>query len=190
MPITDRPAPFLKAFLLFTIPIILGLGAGISFSFLNVENWRQIEKPPDTPVKLIDANQDKLLMQTTDGIIYLFVPVTNSLDEHRIQKGNWLPVKEGDPNFKIPVDIPCDYKAIYIPPLPGKVIDSIQRSVCFVEGAVDVRYVITENGTIWQWISNGSLGNFIDAAFYGFIGTVSGFIIGFIVLVIYARNKA
>jgi hypothetical protein len=142
---------------------------------LPTGSWEKLPNPSEKPVKFALTELTKqtgyLYIYTEKGNLYAYPCTQND------PRCKWIMVDPAtmDRSRRNFADCEINYGT---PSLPGRIIDFEKFNICGADGAAQENYVITEDGTIWEW-GKGSSG--FDVLFYpifGLIGLIAGFLTG------------
>ena len=161
---SSRPGLSSRAWLaILTLAILvlspcLGLGAGVAYLSVYSQGafsrWHSLGMPPEPIAGFVTGDTEVLYVATETGSVYLCEA------DSRARDACWLPA---DPPYT--VDERSDYEHSVIPgdppsPPPGEPVEVLYVSRFYAELAVETRYVLLADGTVWVWLyqSSGYLG--------------------------------
>jgi hypothetical protein len=125
--------------------------------------WESLGSPPGGAVDILDADASYVYVKTSDGEVY-----------------RWLIRWEKAPPLDHPLlegDRICEPMTPRLPDPPGEVIDRIQGTECYADGAAYFDYVLLDDGSVWQW---GFTTSPLMLMLYPIIG-IAGCLVGLIV---------
>lgn len=151
-----RPAPAGRAALLAVVFLILilspclGLAGGVAYLSLNREGvftrWRSLGAPPGGAAGFVAGDTSVIFAAAEGGAVYRCDPASRARD------ACWL---RAEPPFS--VDPRADYEHSVISgeppaPPPGQLVDALYVSRFYAELAVEARYHLLADGTVWVWL--------------------------------------
>lgn len=99
--------------------------------------WQALGAPPGGAVDILDADASFVYVLTSQDQVYRWLV-------------NW---EKAEPLERLLLDPDrvCEPFAPRLPDPPGKVVDRIEGTQCYADGAAYFQYVLLEDGSVWEW---------------------------------------
>ena len=151
-----------KVVLFLILPLVCAL-AGLSLAWaINSRvftRWQALGAPPGGAVDILDADAS-------------FVYVLTSQDEVYRWLVNWEKAEPLESPLLDP-DRVCEPFTPRLPDPPGKVVDRIEGTECYADGAAYFHYVLLEDGSVWAW---GFISSPLILSLYPLLGSAGCFV--------------
>ena len=129
-----------KLLLLLVFSLVCAL-SGLSLAWaINSQvftRWQPLGSPPGGAVDILDADASFVYVMNSQGEVY-----------------RWLIDWEKTQPLERPLldpDRVCEPMAPRLPAPPGEVVDRIEGTQCYADGAGYFHYVLLEDGSLWKW---------------------------------------
>jgi hypothetical protein len=129
-----------KVFLFLILSLVCALaGFSLAWAMNNrvFTRWQTLGAPPGGAVDILDADESFVYAMTSQNEVY-----------------RWLTTWEKAQPLEHPLLDPnrvCEPLTPRLPSPPGKVIDRIEGTQCYADGAAYFHYVLLEDGSVWEW---------------------------------------
>jgi hypothetical protein len=154
-----------KVAIFLILPLVCAL-TGLSLAWaMNSRvftRWQALGAPPGGAVEILDADAS-------------FVYVLTSQDEVYRWLINWEKAEPLESPLLDPNRV-CEPFTPRLPDPPGKVVDRIEGTECYADGAAYFHYVLLEDGSVWAW---GFTASPLLAMLYPLLG-IAGCVVGLV----------
>lgn len=162
--------------------ILLGLLSAWALNNNLHRKWQPWGAPPETVVEIMDANASTVLVRTANGEIY------RGRGCHECwEKTQELEKALLDSEYECP---PLEGRS---PSPPGKMIEQLDGTECYADGATFFHYVLLDDNNMWRWSYTQSAFGLLIYPIFGAAGCLLGLLLAVIVgsaLAIYSSVKS
>jgi hypothetical protein len=137
-------------------------------------SWQSLGSPPIKATSIAYVDLDVVCVRGADGSLAACEPVVSTRKE-----GCWRPI-DALPDRDERIDHRDTFRG-QIPPAPGTVVDSLDLSFDWAERATHARYVLLDDGTVWQWRHNADANTALGIVA---LGTVCGLALAIAILAV------
>jgi hypothetical protein len=142
---TSRIAQPTRWRLAFRILLIVLIGASIAAIMLlpsEHQPWKPLRNPSEKAIAILVYEYPDLYVGTATSAIYA---CRDSIDCRLVDRDELTDaIREVDSEY-------CQLDLGTPPEPPGRVVDTLELDSCGVDTAVQIHFVLLDDGTLWQW---------------------------------------